>query len=106
MSDKSCMREGCDRKASVVPLLRVPAQGWPMLFHTPCQVIVGIECCRSHFDELDARELLTQELREAFTHLLRGRGLAPPDFERAELEPLRITSDEYRRFVSERKPDA
>ena len=100
------MREGCKETATIVPVLKVPAEGWPINFHTPCQVIIGIETCTSHFDDMDVQELITVDMREAFTHVLRGVGKAKPDFNRAVLNQLLIDSDDYRQFVSRRKPDA
>ena len=103
---KSCMREGCGNAAEIVPKLRVPAAGWPMKFHTPCEVIIGIESCAEHFKEMSAQELLTDDLRVMFGHMLRGLGKAKADFDRATIEPISMKGSEYRKFVAERKPDA
>ena len=97
-----CMREGCEAEATHVPRFRVPAEGWPTNFHTPCDVMIGIECCADHISEIKPEEIITDEIRKSFSMMMQSMNKAKPDFSRAEVVPLEMSSKQYRDFLKVR----
>lgn len=95
----TCMRIDCDREATSIPMLRVPALGWPLKFHTPAELIVRIKCCKEHFEELAPEELLTPEIKEMCTLFLQSTGRAHADFTRCELVAIGLDDPRYRKMV-------
>lgn len=93
-----CMRTGCLKDATVVPLLKVPAVGWPMAFHTPLTMFISLECCEEHFHDVNVLEVMTDEIREAMVKAIRAFRKTDPDFNRAELHPLPLDDPQYKEF--------
>jgi hypothetical protein len=97
---KLCQREGCPCAATVAPKLCVPPQGHPATANNSVAVFVGLELCPRHAAELKPEQWLGPELsrqprnaRQVIRTLTRGR--APPDFERARFELVRLDSTEW-----------
>ncbi len=99
MSGK-CQEKGCHRFAEFVPRINVPAQGWSVEMHQPLSVIMSLKLCEKHIDGLKAADFLRvgEEKGMARIFEIAAAGKQPPDFDRAWISKVRLTSDEWKTF--------
>lgn len=100
-----CGHDGCAHAAVCVPKLNVPATGYAIGQHEHLKMILNAPCCDEHFRDFRANDLLSDELREVFRIVARasaGDTAAAPDFDRAWISRVSLTSSEYRLFAKAR----
>lgn len=97
----ACQRERCDHKGEWYVVLRVPPMGGPIA--QALQLVVGLELCRDHCDEIDPVDYLTPESKNRIKIELMKLGRAMPDFARAEISRGKIGDDRWRQFQAIRQ---
>lgn len=98
-----CSWDSCEKDATIVPEVNVPAQGYPRDSHQPLSMILGLPVCEEHFKNINLEELLykggpfNEGLEPVFKAGAAGR--QPPDFKRAWLSKIPLDGDKYKNFV-------
>lgn len=98
---EKCAHENCDADSIVVPVIRVPAKGWPIDLHQPLKMIMGLHICDAHKAQFDVKEMLNDDLRNIFK--IAANGKCEPDFDRAFVEWCKIGSAEYNALIKTRQ---
>lgn len=103
-----CSTTDCPHGAKYAPKICIPATGWPIDMHKPIELVCGVKLCKECMDKMKADDWLGPELdkpenkgtgknlREIVTIMTRGH--MPPDFDRAWIEPLLLSSKEFAEF--------
>jgi len=100
----ACHEVGCNRQARIVPLLLVPARGWPLALHRPSRMIFNLPLCRDHFKAMNVADLVNDDNKQAAIEAFTAGKIAHPDFDRARLESLAIDSAEFAEFLRRLSP--
>lgn len=95
----NCARNGCKREATHYPKVCVPATGFPIEGHQPLDCVVSLPCCIAHARKFDVNVFLNTphpsnpalNFKSVFQVMAAGR--TPPDFARAWVEPIPLTSE-------------
>lgn len=97
-----CQHKGCEREATHIPAVNVPAMHWPIDAHEPMKLLfLDWNLCRDHAGEAMLKEDFlspaNEKMREIFT--IGAQGKMPPDFDRAFFSLVRIGSKEHTNFI-------
>jgi len=65
--------------------------------HQPLSAILNRPVCDEHFPEIKLSDLLSDDIRQIFE--IAARGKQPPDFPRAFLSKVSLSSAEYNLFA-------
>lgn len=95
-----CSRQNCAAEATHTPKICVPGMGGPAKEENCITGIMGLPVCESHFIAMKAADFLQTEKQRAVYRILAGER-AQPDFKRAFLVKLLLTSGEYLTFQKE-----
>lgn len=96
---RKCCKDGCERTATHVPLVTVPASGWPLAFHTPGEMIFNLPSCRDHVSTLTLDDIFTDHNRQITLHASKQSKRVLPDFDRAIIGTLSMADAKYQEFV-------
>lgn len=88
----------CEREATHAPNIYIPATGYPQERRHSVNLIAGTEMCRSHAEDVDPTEFVPDLAKLAEIAARASGSSVPPDVSRAWVVPLRIDSEEYRKF--------
>lgn len=98
-----CATKECKHGAKFIPRICVPAKGWPIDSHEPLSCMMGIEVCESCFKDMKpemffgpALDKIPNNMRKIFE--IGADGKCPPDFDRAYIERVSISSKEYAKY--------
>ena len=100
----ACHEVDCHRLARIVPLLLVPARGWPLALHRPARMIFNLPVCRDHFKAMSVADLVNDDNKQAAIEAFMAGKIARPDFDRATLQSLAIDSTEFAEFLRRISP--
>lgn len=102
-----CEREACTREATHMPVLCVPATGWPKGSHEPMQMFCGVKLCKFHANEFRVDPLAegNEKMREVMVEMARAMEKVKPDFRRSWMEFRRLESVEVKKFLEMRKSE-
>ena len=103
-----CDHPGCKHEPIRAPRLVVPSASPRDAGHRPVRVMTTLHLCPAHIGTLKAADLLTPRLKARIEDRCRiDRPLGfRPDFDRAVIEHVLITTPEYRAFASRVLADA
>jgi len=94
-----CCKDGCQRTATHVPLVTVPAAGWPLALHIPAEIIFNLPSCRDHVSTLTLDEIFTDRNRQITVDAFKQSKRVLPDFDRAIIGTLSMADGKYQGFV-------
>lgn len=83
-----------------IPILEIPAEGFPFDMHDPMRVILFLPICSNHFAILEPTDFLSKRLKKGVVKECRGK--VPPDFDRARIVPLAMDSPAFRYWAKSR----
>lgn len=100
---KKCATKDCSHGAKYIPKICVPAKGWAIDTHEPLSCLMGIEVCESCFKDMTPDMFFGPEVSKEPNNMRRvfeigAAGKCPPDFERAFIERVLISSKEYEKY--------
>lgn len=91
-----CAREGCERAATHIPRVNVPATGHALDTHQPIGLCLNLKLCKDHALDFSAAGQFGPgapgDLRKIIEIMCAGR--ARPDFDRAFTTALRLDHPE------------
>ena len=97
-----CAHEGCDRPPSHAPKVMIPMKGQTYERERAFEVMLSLPCCYEHAVTFDGGTFIGANPKHASTirRALQAISGGPvPDFDRAVIEPVPLTSNEYRTFI-------
>ena len=98
----SCDHVGCKAVVRFAPRILVPSVSWFDPSHRPLRMMTTLHYCQLHWPEFTLADALTPALKlrfEAAARKARPIGFKP-DFDKARVEPVLVTTPEYRAFLA------
>lgn len=95
-----CMGKNCSRPALYAPRLSIPYGK-----DAEIQATINLKLCAGCFDRLSAGELIDERAKKRYIFGLPSNG-PMPDFDRADLEAIRIFSEEFQQIEAKIKERA
>jgi hypothetical protein len=94
-----CAEDTCTLEATHVPKICIPAIGWPIELHQPLSAVMTVPLCLAHARDFRVRETLElrgeRTLRRIFELMAQSLKKLAPDFDRAFVVPVSMSSAEF-----------
>lgn len=104
-----CSKDSCDRLATSVPRINIPAHGWAVEGIAPLNIVANIPLCDMHYFNFDPADILQDQVKIGLNNQLAAKGKQPPDFDRVYITRCELDDPEYLKFIArveERKTQA
>lgn len=88
MAFVKCCLQDCKKAGTLEFSIAIPATGHPIVPANCITMTYGLATCAEHKDSIKVEDWITEHVKEAANKLAEGK--APPDFDRAFLEWMRL----------------
>ena len=96
-----CDHLGCHNEVSHAPRVVVPSRSPFLVDHKPIRMMTTLHYCMIHMGELALADVLNAKMKARFEGFARNRRPIgfKPDFDKAQIQYVRVSTPEYRSFL-------